>query len=294
MISAYSSGRLPVDEDAVLEASRELDGGHSGAGTEETIGRRAIRGMVEIVFRRQEEGAAPEEEGATIPRRPRWDFFSRFGSGRRSPLTLVLTILLATVGVVMAIGLLKAKDDVVERVDVGFLEEADARLGDDFPEESSLGYRIPRGGPEQTVGEKDVAKIALEHYGRLDVGMLKALREKNPQIRDWNRLTRNVQLLLPDMPEPTNGGVDFYTIQVGAFQKDEGVSQIISEMTARGAQNLFFVEGGSEKKFTFVCVGVFESERQSLGSVRAMQEWGYKDAFPLRVQAKRLEDILRP
>ena len=100
--------------------------------------------------------------------------------------------------------------------------------------------------------------------------------------------------MLPDMPEPTNGGVDFYTIQVGAFREDEGVSQRASELAARGAQNLFLVKGGTEKKLTFVCVGVFESGQQSLAGVRQMQEWGYQDAFPFRIQATRLEDILQP
>ncbi len=142
--------------------------------------------------------------------------------------------------------------------------------------------------------QKDLAGIALQHYGRLDVGMLKVLKEKNPQIRDWNNLTENVQLMLPDMPEPTNGGVDFYTIQVGAFREEEGASRRASDLVKKGSQNLFLVQGGADKEFTFVCVGVFESGGQSRAGVRQMQEWGYEDAFPLRIKEKRLEDILQP
>ena len=277
--------------------------------------------------------------------------FLRFLPGRRFALALVLIVLLAMVGVVTAIGLLRARDDVVERAEVVLLDEPDAGWGGDSPEQSSLGYGTPRGGPEQVGGEKrsrrsgpdfwrlagprlksfpgsgdgfregsgqdpepmlssrdqvtergketnprqkDLAGIALEHYGRLDVGMLKVLREKNPQIRDWNRLTENVQLVLPEVPPPTNGGVDFYTIQVGAFREEEGASRRASDLAKKGSQNLFLVKGGADKEFTFVCVGVFESGRQSLAGVRQMQEWGYEDAFPLRLRAKRLEDILRP
>ena len=142
--------------------------------------------------------------------------------------------------------------------------------------------------------QRDLAGIALEHYGRLDAEMLKVLKKKNPQIRDWNNLTENVQLMLPDMPEPTNGGVDFYTIQVGAFREEEGASRRASDLAKKGSKNLFLVKGGPEKRLTFVCVGVFESGRQSLAGVRQIQEWGYEDAFPLRIWAKRLEDILRP
>ncbi|MGW8323385.1 MAG: SPOR domain-containing protein, partial [Thermodesulfobacteriota bacterium] len=91
----------------------------------------------------------------------------------------------------------------------------------------------------------------------------------------------------------TNGGVDFHTIQVGAFREKEGASRRASDLAKKGAQNLFLVKGGEEKGFTFVCVGVFESVGQSLAGVRRMKEWGYEDAFPLRIRAKRLEDILR-
>jgi hypothetical protein len=95
------------------------------------------------------------------------------------------------------------------------------------------------------------------------------------------------------MPEPAGGGVDFYTIQVGAFREVQGASQRASELAARGSQNLFLVKGRVGQKLTFVCVGVFESLRESLAGVQQMQEWGYEDAFPLRIRAKRLEDILR-
>ena len=121
---------------------------------------------------------------------------------------------------------------------------------------------------------------------------IEVLREKNPQIRNWNRLGRDVQLVLPEAPPPTNGGVDFYTIQVGAFREEEGASRRASELAKKGVQNLFLVKGGAGKEFTFVCAGVFESGKQSLGSVQTMQAWGYEDAFPLRIRAERLEDIL--
>jgi general secretion pathway protein A len=347
MISAYSSGRVPVDEDAVLEALKELGGGHSGSGTGERVGKDEIRGMVGTVSRGREEEApqegekdpganeredsqgkaeAEEQEGITLRRRRWLGFFSRFFPGSRFAPVLVLVISLAMVGVVMAIGLLRTRDDVVERAEVVLLEEPEEGWKGDSPEQSDLGYGIPRGGPERVgeenevaearpgllalgrpeseeapagsrgkrwmVLEKDVAGIALEHYGRLDVEMLKVLREKNPQIRDWNNLTENVQLMLPDMPEPTNGGVDFYTIQVGAFREEGGASRRASDLAKKGSQNLFLVKGGVEKRLTFVCAGVFESWGQSRTGVRQMQEWGYEDAFPLRIRAKRLEDIL--
>ena len=148
-------------------------------------------------------------------------------------------------------------------------------------------------GKEVSVRDKDLAGIALEHYGRLDVEMLRTLRAKNPQIRDWNGLEEMAQVVLPEVPQATNGGADFYTIQVGAFRSEEGASKWASDLAKRGAQNLFLVKGEG-KRLTLVCVGVFESGRQSSGSIRRMQDWGFEDAFPIRIREKRLEDILQP
>lgn len=159
-------------------------------------------------------------------------------------------------------------------------------------------FRIEEGPPASEGGlesvQQGIAGIALERYGRLDIEVLKVLREKNPHIRDWNNLAGNVRLVLPDVPEPTNGGADFYSIQVGAFRNEEGAHQRASELAERGAQNLFLLRGGEEKRLTFVCVGVFESGRQSSGSLGRMKEWGYEDAFPIRIRGDQLEDILQP
>jgi len=155
MISAYSSGRVPVDEDAVLEALNELEDGHLGVGTGEMVGRDEIRGMVEAVSQQQEEEAAPpegekdpdtnegedshrkveveEEEGITIRRRRRRRFLSWSLPGRRFSLAHVMIILFAMVGGVMAIGLLKARDDLVERVEVVSPDKLEAVGGDDSP-----------------------------------------------------------------------------------------------------------------------------------------------------------------
>ena len=55
-------------------------------------------------------------------------------------------------------------------------------------------------------------------YGMLGLEILRALQEKNPEIRDWNSLDPTVRLVLPEVHEVTSGGADFYTIQVGAFR----------------------------------------------------------------------------
>jgi type II secretory pathway predicted ATPase ExeA len=149
-------------------------------------------------------------------------------------------------------------------------------------------------GPENSAGGKDVARIALEHYGRLDVDLLKVLREQNPQVRDWNNIVSDVQLVLPHVPEPTNGGTDFYAVQVGAFRREEGAQQRASELAARGAQNLLLLKGGKDEQLTLVCVGVYESERQSLRDVERIKEWGYEDAFPVRIKGKGPLDLRRP
>jgi general secretion pathway protein A len=359
MISAYSAGRLPVDEDAVLEALRELEGGQPGVGTVEVVARDAVREMAAAVARREEQGSSPLErekhcgpsetenlrgkaepdraQGGGVPRDESWQsvvkpdraqgvaprdesrqgFFARFRPPMRISLSLALVVLLATVGVVMTIGLLKAREDGTEKDGSAALDASEAKWAGAAGRQTKLGHGIPRGGPEQTledgrparqavvrkdeeplsggdgpVRKKGLARIALQRYGRLDLDVLKILREKNPRIRDWNNLDRNVHLLLPDVPETGETGVDVYTIQVGAFREEGGASRRASDLAKSGAQNLFLVKGGVDQKYTFVCVGVFESGRQSQDGLGTVQAWGYPDAFPLRIQAESLQDIL--
>ncbi len=375
MISAYSAGRIPVDEDAVLEALEELGGEDSGVGTGPggTVGPDEIRGMVETVSPPGGEGAVASEgeetadaddpddspkkaeggevEGITVPMSRPQGFSFWHHSGRRFAIALVLVALLVMVGVVMTIGFPKTGDVVVDPVGASLSERsgegpatrvrvkmeprhAMPRGGDGpevredgsiempagllplrWSEAEEAAARVNRsldpheadfevtatskdGGPpekeKKTVPAKDVAGIALEHYGRLDSEVLRVLREKNPQIRDWNNLTPNMQLVLPDMPEPKNGGADFYTIQVGAFKEEAGASQRLSDLAEKRLQNLFLIRGGVGDRFTFVCVGVFESGQQSSIGIDRLKAWGFEDAFPVRIKGKRLEDIVQP
>jgi general secretion pathway protein A len=411
MIAAYASGKLPVEEEAVLEALREIEGGHPGIETGEIVERDEVRRMVGVVSRRLEgetpslekkDDPTPEEaedsrskmeaggEGEVMGReRRRRPFLSWFRPKRRFAFALGLVLLLSLTGFLITVGLLTPGDKEIARVPVGVLDEdsteksdpgpetpkgvpertgqakevAEIRSGlpalsnpeaeqaregstgvfeqgedqaarkgattkEDFPpveglqepvtpNSESLPWRQESGDPNRfgssdsagvmktghvstpsqgkrvTVRARDFAGIALEQYGRLDVEILKALRESNPQIRDWNNLDRNMQILFPDAPQARDGGANFYSIQVGAFRSVDGASRTAAELAKRGAQNLFLVKGG-QKSLTLVCVGVFESVRQSSGSIPRMREWGFDDAFPTRIQEKRLEDILRP
>jgi general secretion pathway protein A len=369
MISAFSSGRYPVDDSAVMEALNEIEGGCAVSGADEVVQREKIGGLIEAAARSKEEGAPVSlgdqpwgDHGAVVGRqegegmarvRGRWrNLFSRILPGRRFSLGFVAVFLFAAAGMLMTMGLLRARDGGVERVRVSLSRESGEGWAKDPSEKPEPGYETPRGGPERsvrengvdemhtgllplrwpegdesltgpyrpvdrseeaaeqriaateqasakagvrkTIREKDVARIALEQYGRLDTGILRMLREQNPQIRDWNRLGRTVEIVLPEMPRASEGMADFYTIQVGAFKEGGRASARASELEKKGAQNLFLVGGEGDNRLTTVCVGVFETGRQSSGNLDRVKAWGFDDAFPTRIRGKRLEEILQP
>ena len=376
MIAAYASGRVPVDEDAVLEAVKEIGASPSGIEKEEVVGREEIRGLVERVSRRvgrmeepleREKGSAQEEAQACPLTAEVEEFEGVFASGRqpgffsrirteprrRLAFTLGLVLLLSFGGVLIAMGWLRPADTGLNRVVVALPQESTHPSEGGPAGQPALGYPTRGSGQERILEEKagadikpelpgpgspvvqetreassgglderaakvpleggdsmvpvretgkkmtargrDLAAIALEHYGRLDIRMLKTIREENPQIADWNRLDRAVEIMLPDMPRDAKGGADFYTIQVGAFRSEAGAAKRASDLARRGAQNLFLVKrDAKDQDLTLVCAGLFESGPQSSGGVSRMREWGYEDAFPTRIQGKRLEDIVRP
>jgi len=168
-------------------------------------------------------------------------------------------------------------------------EEAEQKSGD----EKSSRDQTPKMAEKETFREKDLAGIALEHYGMLDLEIVRALEEKNPEIRDWNSLDPTVRLVLPEVHEVTSGGADFYTTQVGAFRTEDGSLRMVSELVGRGVQNLFIIKEG-DADLTLVCVGVYESSRQASGAIPLMKEWGFGDAIPFRIRERHLADILQP
>ena len=50
----------------------------------------------------------------------------------------------------------------------------------------------------------------------------------------------------------------------------------------------------SGQRWIRVCVGAFETKSASLTMLQQMQEMGFKDAFPLRLMNKQLDEIIYP
>jgi hypothetical protein len=228
--------------------------------------------------------------------------------GNKLAFGLILVISLAMVGAVMGVGLLKARNGASELVEPGLPQGSEPDSEGDAPGESSPWQERPIEGPPQTeagsardeVGSEaqvfEVSGIEGVPSGEEGAGgpVGNVLREPNPQVGDWNDVAGDVQLVLPDVPKTTNGGTDFYTVQVGAFRREEGAQERASELAAREARNLLLLKGGKDGQLTLVCAGVFESERQALAGAQRIRQWGYEDAFPVRIMGKGPADLLRP
>jgi general secretion pathway protein A len=292
------SGLVELVSQRIVEEAfpGEDEEGESGEGREDS--RRAT-----------EAAAAGEVTGGRIRTAVR-RFISRMGPGLL--LTLVGVLLLVVAGVLATLRFLNSERTIQEQEVV---ETTAGSLAPGLPEEKEVPGESREGfeeGEEQdsrdeessrdetppmvegvTFREKDLAGIALEHYGMLDLEILRALREKNPGIQDWNHLDPTVRLVLPQVHEVTSGGADFYTIQVGAFKAEEGPYRRASELAGRGIQNLFIIQEG-DADLTLVCTGVYTSGRQASGDIPVMQEWGFDDAIPTRIRHRQLADILQP
>jgi phage tail protein X len=153
---------------------------------------------------------------------------------------------------------------------------------------------------EKTIvfNNKGIGAIALEHYGRLNRKILTMLRDANLHIQDWNRLGPSVELTLPDIPSVAQSGVDFYTVQVATYKSGLPTHKLVDALSREGIQNIFIIRedspGRKGKGWTYICTGVFETMDESLEWIKSMQELGFPDAFPTRLQGKQLGDILQP
>jgi len=147
---------------------------------------------------------------------------------------------------------------------------------------------------------KDIGAVALEEYGTLDLNILKALKQENPGITDWNALDPSVALTLPEVPVKEGSTVDFYTLQLTSTMSETKALEVAQDLSKQGIQNVFVVRHApspeTDKIWIRVCQGVFETYKECLEWVGRSHGWGwgFDDAFVTRLQGKYLKDVLGP
>ncbi len=163
-------------------------------------------------------------------------------------------------------------------------------------------------GPEEEDGEESLAPsgpravwaIALARYGTLTLEVLQDLETRNPGIRDWNRLSADTDLRLPDTLESSRGPVDFYTVQVISFRQERNIRKAAERLCAEGNQNVFVLRPDPEpaaedgRSWYSCCVGVFASETAAEQWRVRMRQAGFHDAFVVRLRAVPLKEVLFP
>ena len=151
--------------------------------------------------------------------------------------------------------------------------------------------------PAPTIKGEEIARIAWDHYRRLDISLLKAFQETNAHIQDWNQLDSSTKIQLPEISGPKGGYVDFYSIQIITRRSKEALLIVADKLLKQGAQNIFVIEDPLNKdgvRWIRVCVGVFGEKSESLELMNEMRKKGFKDAFPIRLMNRRLDEILYP
>ncbi len=157
-------------------------------------------------------------------------------------------------------------------------------------------------GSEQTLvsfDSKDLAAIALEHYQTIDRSILKLLKDANPHISDWNKLGAHVELAIPPAPPSLiDATVDFFTVQLLSTTSETGAHKAARTLRNNGIENIFIIRHSPSPPtgtaWIRICAGIFETSEQCNSLVHLARQWGIKDAFPTRLQDKKLREILTP
>ncbi len=147
-------------------------------------------------------------------------------------------------------------------------------------------------------GNRGLGVIALERFGTLTLEIFQDLRARNPDIPDWNRLGGGVELLLEDEAVVTGDPVDFFSVQVISYRREENTLRAAGRLCGEGMENVFIISRDPSPetgpRWYSCCVGIFVSVEDAAGWRDRMRASGFHDAFIDRIRGLRLPDILYP
>ena len=325
MIVAYSAGKTPIEESFLAEVVESMEGGGAGLPGGEIVSREQVAEMREVAVRRMEQGKAtrpfpvqppvrerpgpasppaePSPHPAAAPEPAHAPRRSALRTDRRSGRKLLPLAGLLLV-VALAVAVLRSRQGPEEASSppqpvpptaVAEPSPAEMPVPEDTPEApqpDTMAAPPPAGAVFE---DQDLAAIASERYGRLDIELLAAIRQANPRIEDWNRIPSTVALELP--PAAGRGDeVDFYTVQMISYRSGSDAARTMADRLGHeGIQNVFVVDGPPNEaghRWTSICTGVFVSAVEARPWLERVRGMGFADAFVLRLQNKPLGDIL--
>lgn len=126
-----------------------------------------------------------------------------------------------------------------------------------------------------------VAKLAAEHYGRVDDRILKAVKEANPGLPNMDLVYKGQKISLPQLGA---GGQVLYSASVASYHSMDEAKAVFSDLSNKGYKaTIYPYMDDQENTWYRITIGTFSSRQDAILYSKQLREKGFPFAKPVKI-----------
>jgi len=133
-----------------------------------------------------------------------------------------------------------------------------------------------------TINEGDtVAKVAADYYGRVDEGVLSAVKAANPGIANPDLVHKGQKINLPRLE--TRSQV-LFSVSVVSYRSIDEAKKAFSELIAKGNQATIYPYLDEQQNTLYrVTIGTYTSRQEAIDQAKQLRDKGFTYAKPVKI-----------
>ncbi|MCE5275883.1 MAG: SPOR domain-containing protein, partial [Deltaproteobacteria bacterium] len=137
-------------------------------------------------------------------------------------------------------------------------------------------------GVTVTVGPHDtIAQLAARQYGRVDPGILNAVRKANPAIGNIDLVFEGQKVFLPGMHDPARV---MFTVSVASYHSIHEATAVFVDLVKKGFQATIYPYLDSRGNTWYrITIGTYVNQNEAKSSAQQLKAKGFFYAKPVKV-----------
>lgn len=133
-----------------------------------------------------------------------------------------------------------------------------------------------------TVSSGDtIAKLAADYYGRIDAGILQAVKKANPDIPSLDLIHRGQKISLPKLNIVSQV---LFSVSVASFQNMNEAKALFSDLVGKGHQATIYPYTDTEGTIWYrLTIGAFTGRQEAIDYSKQLQIKGFENAKPVKI-----------
>ncbi len=133
-----------------------------------------------------------------------------------------------------------------------------------------------------TVNKGDtVAKLAADYYGRIDAGIIQAVRKANPEISSLDLIHRGQKISLPQLNIVSQV---LFSVSVASFQAMDEAKALFGDLVDKGHQATIYPYADTRGDTWYrVTIGTFTNREEAVEYSKQLQGKGFENAKPVKI-----------